>query len=132
MKAVVVGLGYVGLPLATVLATSGADVVGVQRRSARSGWKIDAINRGRSPINGDEPDLGLMVKEAVENGKLSASEDYNHVENADVILITVQTPVDERKKPDLTHLEKACEQIGQRLGKGTPVSLESTVPPGTT
>jgi len=132
VKAVVVGLGYVGLPLATVLATSGADVVGVQRRSARSGWKIDAVNRGRSPINGDEPDMGLMIKEAVEKGKLSASESYDHVEDANVVLITVQTPVDDWKKPVLSHLEDACEQIGQRLRKGTLVSLESTVPPGTT
>jgi UDP-N-acetyl-D-mannosaminuronic acid dehydrogenase len=131
VKAVVVGLGYVGLPLATVLANSGVDVVGVQRRSARSGWKIDAVNKGKSPINGDEPDLGFMVKEAVEKGKLSASESYDQVEKADVVIINVQIPVDDRKKPVLTHLEDACEKIGQRLVKGTLVSLESTVPPGT-
>ena len=133
MKVVVVGLGYVGLPLATVLSTvEGFEVVGVQRRSARSGWKINAINQGNSPINGDEPDLSRMVREASEKGRLSASDDYGHVSGADAVLITVQTPVDERKKPVLSHLEDACEQIGKKITEGTLVSLESTVPPGTT
>lgn len=133
MKIVVIGLGYVGLPLATVLSTvQNYEVTGIQRRSARSGWKINAINHGNSPINGEEPELRLMVREASEKGKLSASDDYGAISGADVVLVTVQTPVDERKKPVLNHLEDACERIGQNISEGTLVSLESTVPPGTT
>lgn len=133
MKVVVVGLGYVGLPLATVLSkVRGIEVVGIQRRSARSGWKIDSINRGKSPIDGDEPEIELLVMEAVETGQLVATDDFEYVGEADAVLITVQTPVDERKKPVLTHLEEACESIGKYLVQDTLVSLESTVPPGTT
>lgn len=133
MNVAVVGLGYVGLPLATVLShVKGVEVVGIQRRSARSGWKIDSINRGKTPINGDEPDLEMMVLEAVESGQLTATNNYGYIGEADAVLVTVQTPVDERKKPILTHLEEACERIGQNLAIDTLVSLESTVPPGTT
>jgi UDP-N-acetyl-D-mannosaminuronic acid dehydrogenase len=65
LNVAVIGLWYVGLPLAAVLAnTDGFEVTGIQRRSARSGWKIDAINRGEAPVNGIEPELGRMVVEA--------------------------------------------------------------------
>ena len=133
MRVAVIGLGYVGLPLAAVLAnTDGFEVTGIQRRSARSGWKIDALNRGEAPVNGIEPELGRMVVEAVEKGSLRASDEFTAVGEADVVAITVQTPIDERKKPVLSHLEDACIEIGARLREGSLVCLESTVPPGTT
>jgi len=133
LKVAVIGLGYVGLPLAAVLAnTDGFEVTGIQRRSARSGWKIDALNRGQAPVNGIEPEVRSLVSEAVKNGTLRATDDFTEVGEAEVVAITVQTPIDERKKPVLSHLEDACIEIGTNLCEGTLVSLESTVPPGTT
>lgn len=133
MKVAVIGLGYIGLPLAALLAnTEGFKVTGIQRRSARSGWKIDAVNRGKAPVNDIEPEVGRMVSEAVNNDTLRASDDFMEVGEADVVAITVQTPIDERKKPVLSHLEDACIDIGTKLRKDTLVCLESTVPPGTT
>ena len=115
MKVAVIGLGYVGLPLAAVLAnTEGFEVTGIQRRSARSGWKIAVLNRGDATVNGIEPEVGRMVSEAVEKGTLRASDNFSEVEEADVVAITVQTPIDERRKPVLSHLE---EESGLKAGK---------------
>ena len=132
MKVAVVGLGYVGVALSVVLAHSGHDVVGVQRRSYRSGWKIDWINKGRSPIKGEEPELAELLLDAVELGKLRAVEDYQEINDSDIVVITVQTPVKENKEPDLIHLVNACKEVGKNLSKGSLVCIESTVPPGTT
>ena len=133
MKVAVIGLGYVGLPLAAVLAnTEGVEVTGIQRRSARSGWKIAALNRGDATVNGIEPEVGRMVSEAVEKGTLRASDNFSEVGEADVVAITVQTPIDERRKPVLSHLEDACIDIGVNMSAGSLICLESTVPPGTT
>lgn len=101
-KIVVVGPGIVGIPMATLLAHVGvregtdtaASVVVVQRPSASSGWKVDAINGGRSPIGGIEPALDRMLAEAVASGRLSASHDYGVARDAEVILICVQTDRD--------------------------------------
>jgi UDP-N-acetyl-D-mannosaminuronate dehydrogenase len=74
----VIGLGYVGLPLAAVLAnTEGFEVTDIQRRSVRSGWKIAVLNRGDATVNGIEPEVGRMVSEAVEKGTLRASDDFS-------------------------------------------------------
>ena len=133
LNVAVIGLGYVGLPLAAVLATTeGFEVTGIQRRSARSGWKIAALNRGDAPVNGIEPDVGRMVSEAVEKGTLRASDDFSEVRKADVVAITVQTPIDKRRKTVLSHLEDACIEIGAHMREGSLICLESTVPPGTT
>ena len=63
MEIVVIGMGYVGIPTAALLAdVDGFNVVGVQRRSKRSGWKIDHLNAGKSPIEGDEPGLAELIE----------------------------------------------------------------------
>ena len=97
-KIAVVGPGIVGMPMAALLAaSSGSDgstpsrVVVVQRRSPSSGWKVDAINAGRSPIGGVEPSLDRIVSETVAKGALSATHDYEAVSDADVVLVCVQT-----------------------------------------
>ncbi len=98
-KIVVVGPGIVGMPMAALLAHAAvrvgsddpAKVMVLQRRSQRSGWKVEAINAGRSPIGGVEPDLDRMVAESVAAGRLSASHDYSLASDADVVLICVQT-----------------------------------------
>lgn len=98
-KIAVVGPGIVGMPMAALLAHAeireGSDrparVLVVQRRSPTSGWKVDAINKGRSPIGGVEPALDSVVAESVRKGLLSASHDYSDLADADVILVCVQT-----------------------------------------
>jgi UDP-N-acetyl-D-mannosaminuronic acid dehydrogenase len=132
LKVAVVGLGYVGVALSVVLAQSGYDVVGIQRRSYRSGWKIDWINKGRSPIRGEEPDLAEFLLQAVKSGKLRAVENPHEINDSEVVIITVQTPIKGDKEPDLIHLIDACREVGKNLSKGSLVCIESTVPPGTT
>jgi UDP-N-acetyl-D-mannosaminuronic acid dehydrogenase len=132
LKASVVGLGYVGIPLAAVLADRGYNVVGVQRRSPRSGWKINWLNKGRSPIKGEEPLLTKLIHKTVRNGKLRVVDDYSEIKDSNIIVITVQTPLNSEKKPDLANLKDVCHKIGEKLSVNALVCLESTVPPGTT
>jgi UDP-N-acetyl-D-mannosaminuronic acid dehydrogenase len=97
-KIAVIGPGTIGMPMAALLATStGTDgsppprVVVLQRPSASSGWKVKAINAGRSPLGGYEPDLERLIAEAVARGTLSATHDPETCADADVILVCVQT-----------------------------------------
>jgi nucleotide sugar dehydrogenase len=97
-KIAVVGPGTVGLPMAALLATAtGCDgfppprVVILQRPSAASGWKVKAINAGRSPLGGNEPELERLIAESVARGTLSATHDPHACADADVILVCVQT-----------------------------------------
>src|SRR5512136_822619 len=101
MKIVVIGMGYVGVPCAALLAdVPGFRVTGVQRRSPRSGWKIDALNAGRCPFEGDEPGLAELIRRvAVEKGTFHVTDDYAVCSEAAAILIDVQTPVDEDHVP---------------------------------
>ena len=131
-KVSVIGLGYVGTPLAAVLADAGFNVIGIQRMSHRSGWKIDWINRGKSPISGNEPWIGELIRVVSESGRLRATDDLGEIANSEIVVITVQTPLNERKEPDFSILIEACEQVGRNITAGTLVCLESTVPPGTT
>ncbi|HHL41545.1 nucleotide sugar dehydrogenase [Candidatus Bathyarchaeota archaeon] len=132
MKVSVVGLGYVGIPLAVVLASKGYKVAGIQRHSPRSWWKISWLNLGKSPIGGEEPMLDELLVDAVESGRLWVCDDYGEIQDSSVVVVTVQTPVTETKEPDLSHLEAACRRVGENLSQGTLVSIESTVPPYTT
>lgn len=133
MELVVVGMGYVGIPVAALFADiPGINVTGIQRRSKRSGWKIDHINAGKSPIGGEEPGLEELIKKVVEKGSLRATGDKTAYEDADAILITVQTPVDENHEPRYESLKQVCEDIGDGMKEGVLVCLESTVAPGTT
>ena len=132
MKVSVVGLGYVGIPLAVVLASKGYRVAGIQRHSPRSWWKISWLNIGKSPIGGEEPMLDELLVDAVESGMLLACDDYGEIQDSSVVAVTVQTPVTEKKEPDLSHLEAACRRVGENLSQGTLVCIESTVPPYTT
>jgi len=101
-KIAVVGPGIVGMPMAAMLAQakikigsdSPAKVVVVQRNSPTSGWKVDAINSGKSVIGGIEPELDKIVSESVAAGLLSASHDYSELSDADVVLICIQTDKD--------------------------------------
>lgn len=132
MKVAVVGMGYVGVPLAAVFAdTPGFDVVGVQRRSERSGWKIELLNKGVSPYE-LEPELGELLSRAVSGGSLHVTDSLDACGDADCVVVTVQVPIDEEKKPMLGNLRQVSTEVGCRVRRGALVSLESTVPPGIT
>jgi len=137
----VIGPGIVGMPMAAMLAHAtiriGTDkpakVVVVQRKSVNSGWKVDAINKGKSVIGGIEPDLDEFVKESVDNGTLSATSDFSELSDADVILVSVQT---DKKgfEPDYGPMFGALEGLGEALskkpeGKVPLVIFESTLAP---
>ena len=133
MNIVVVGMGYVGIPVAALFADQpGFSVTGIQRRSRRSAWKIDCLNEGRSPIGGDEPGLGELISKVVEKGTLRVTDDTEVYRDADAIIIAVQTPVDHNHKPQYESLRRVCEEIGAKMRKGVLISVESTVAPGTT
>lgn len=119
----VIGLGYIGLPTAAVIASRGVEVIGVDV----SQHAVNTINQGKIHIV--EPDLDMLVQSAVTTGKLRAT---TEPEPADVFLIAVPTPFSEDYKPDVSYIEAAVKNIASVLEKGNLVILESTSPVGTT
>jgi len=131
---VVIGMGYVGIPCAALLAdVPGFRVTGVQRRSPRSAWKINCLNAGQSPFGGDEPGMAELIQRVVlEKRTLSVTDDTSVCRDADVILIDVQTPVDHNDTPQYRDLRDATVAAGRHMRPGVLVIIESTVAPGTT
>lgn len=123
----VIGLGYVGLPVACQFAQAGFDVLGIELRRDR----VEMINSGVSPIDGYEPGLSALLAEVIEGGKLRATTDRQELDDRDVVLITVQTPVDHNNIPDYEALRAALQAIGPVINIGTLVIVESTIAPGT-
>jgi UDP-N-acetyl-D-glucosamine dehydrogenase len=121
----ILGLGYVGLPLAVTFALQNVNVLGFEK--SRS--KADKVNNAYNYI-GDIKDEDL--KEVIENGKLSATEDFSRIKECDAVIICVPTPLDKFKKPDMKYIESACREIGRHMKKKTFISLESTTYPTTT
>jgi UDP-N-acetyl-D-glucosamine dehydrogenase len=121
----VIGLGYVGLPLAVEFAQAGFDVVGfdVQPR------KVDQFNSGRSYIK-DVSDA--VFTPLVNSGKLRATTDFSVISELDTIDICVPTPLRKTKDPDMSFVVSATEQIAEHMHPGLLVMLESTTYPGTT
>lgn len=129
----VIGMGYVGIPAAALFAEiDGIKVTGIQRRSQRSGWKIDYLNAGKCPIGGDEPGLPELIEKVVRNNKFKVTDDFSVCQDADAILIDVQTPVDSNHMPKYESLKTVCKQIGPYLKQDVLIVIESTVAPGTT
>ena len=121
----VIGLGYVGLPLATAFARAGFRTLGVDVNQR----KVDSIVAGRSYIP-DVPDDGLVPH--VESGRLTATSDYDVLREADAIFICVPTPYDAQRAPDLSYIQAASYGIRLRMKPGQLVVLQSTTYPGTT
>lgn len=124
----VIGLGYVGLPVACTFAHAGFDVIAVDVREER----VEAINSGRSVIKGEEPGLTELLSGVVASGRLHATTEYLSLAQADAVLIAVQTPVDDQHKPRYVALKAACRSLGPVMKDGVLVIVESTVAPGTT
>lgn len=119
----VIGLGYIGLPTAAILASNGVTVVGVDV----SENTVDAVNRGDVPFV--EPDLAAYVRGAVSPGKLRAT---TSPEPADAFIIAVPTPLTGANEPDLSFIQAAATALAPVLKGDDLVILESTVPPGAT
>lgn len=119
----IIGLGYIGLPTAAVLASRGVNVMGVDVNPEI----VATINEGRIHIV--EPELDVLVHGAVHAGKLRA---YTKPQKAQAFLIAVPTPITPDHRPDMTHVEKASRSIAPVLEKGNLVVLESTSPVGST
>lgn len=121
----VVGLGYVGLPLAVEKAKAGYDVIGFDVQES----KVDEVNQGINYI-GDVVDEEL--KELVANKKLKATTDYSFIEEVDAVAICVPTPLDIYKQPNTSYVESSAHEISDHIHEGMLVVLESTTYPGTT
>jgi UDP-N-acetyl-D-glucosamine dehydrogenase len=121
----IVGLGYVGLPLAVEFAQAGFPVTGIEVHAG----KVDQLNRGESYVQ-DIP--SGVVGTLVENKKLSATTDFSVIRELDTINICVPTPLRKTKDPDMSYIVAACEQIAKYMHSGMLVILESTTYPGTT
>ena len=121
----VVGLGYVGLPLAVEKAKAGFKTIGFDVQEA----KVDMVNAGHNYI-GDVVDDDL--KEIVGKGMLSATNDFSFIRDVDFVAICVPTPLDMYQQPDISYVKSSTESIARYMKKGTMVVLESTTYPGTT
>lgn len=127
-KIVIVGMGYVGIPVAVEFANAGFDVVGVEILK----WKVDWINDCRCPIQGNEPDLAKLLKKVVKNGKLRVAQDFSECRDADAILICTETPFDLKKKePNYSALKSAVNSVAENLEKKSLIVIESTIAPKT-
>jgi UDP-N-acetyl-D-glucosamine dehydrogenase len=125
VKIAVIGLGYVGLPLATVFAESGIEVVGIEAVAERCA----EINAGRSYIQDVSSDV---LRKMVDKGLIHATTDYAATEDCDADIICLPTPLSANREPDLTLVKDATEMLAGHLRRGQLVTLESTTYPGTT
>ena len=121
----VIGLGYVGLPLAASLHTGGLPILGLDVDPS----KIDALGRGENYLKhlGDQ-----MTADLAASDRFEATNDFSRLAEADVILVCLPTPLGKHHEPDLSYVVVAGEQIGQTLREGQLIVLESTTYPGTT
>ena len=121
----VVGLGYVGLPLAVEKAKAGFKTIGFDVQEE----KVKMVNEGHNYI-GDVVNEDL--KELVESGMMKATSDFSFVKDVDFIAICVPTPLDKHQEPDISYVKLSTEAISKHLSRDTMVVLESTTYPGTT
>jgi len=124
-KIAVVGLGYVGLPLAVEFARKGVEVVGIERNPER----VDAVNSGKSYISDI---VGDALENVVKNGKLKAFQDFRNLSDVEATIVCVPTPLTINKAPDVSYIINTSENIVPYLHRGELVVLESTTYPGTT
>lgn len=121
----VLGLGYVGLPLAREFALSGVKVLGFDIDDR----KVKILNSGRSIIKNVPNEV---VRKMLKSGNFTATSDMSQIRKADAVLICVPTPLTENREPDMQYVEGSCRTIAKYLRKGHLISLESTTYPGTT
>jgi len=120
-----VGLGYVGLPLAVEFAKAGYKTIGFDVQDQ----KVNMVNDGNNYI-GDI--VGDALKNVVESGALSATSDFSFIKNVDAVAIAVPTPLDKYQQPDISYVKASTESVAKYMHKGMVIVLESTTYPGTT
>ncbi len=125
IKVGIIGLGYVGLPLAVTFARKGIQVLGFEK----SEKKAELVNLGKNYIRDIEDEV---LSEVVGKKLLSAITDFSRIGECDAVIICVPTPLDRFKKPDMSFIESSCIDIGKNMKSGTFISLESTTYPTTT
>jgi len=122
----IIGLGYVGLPLAVTFAHNGVNVLGFEKKAE----KVQAVNSGENYIADiEDSSLQTIVRKTK---KLSATLDFSRIKECGAVIICVPTPLDIFKKPDMSYIESACKDIAANMKPGTFISLESTTYPTTT
>lgn len=132
----VLGMGYVGIPAAVLFSDAPCfdKVLGFQRNSKSSGYKIDMLNRGESPLKGEEPGLEELIEKVVKAGKFECTPDFSRISELDAVTLAIQTPFANPKdlEPDFSALIDGIRNVGKYLRPGMLVVLESTITPGTT
>src|SRR3990170_186699 len=133
-KVGVIGMGYVGIPAAALFAEKFDLVLGFQRDSPSSGYKIEMLNNGESPLKGEEPGLDELIKKVRNAGRFECTSDFSRISEMDAVTLAIQTPFKDNVslEPDFGALEEGIRQVGRYLKKGMLVVLESTITPGTT
>jgi len=126
-KMAMVGIGYVGLPVALIFAKAGYDVVGFDVDQAR----VDRINAGENPIKGREPGMDDLVKSMAKKKNFIATTDPTKLADRDMILVAVQTPVEGNHEPKYEHLRSALKTIAHHMKRGAQIVIESTIAPTT-
>jgi UDP-N-acetyl-D-glucosamine dehydrogenase len=121
----IIGLGYVGLPLAVAFAEAELHVIGFDK----SQETVDKINKGKNYI---KDIANATLEEVVNNDFFKATTDFSEINHCDALLICVPTPLDRFKKPDMSYIESACVSIGQYMKREVFICLESTTYPSTT
>ncbi len=145
---VVMGVGFVGAVMAGVIADSldrktgqpGKFVIGMQRPSSRSYWKIPYLNRGEAPVEAEDPEVAPLIRRCVlEKKTLTATFTYDALSLADVVVVDVQCDYHKETfgnvrqgHADIAALEDSLKVIGEKIGPECMVLIETTVPPGTT
>ncbi len=128
MKVAVIGLGYVGIPVAALLADAGNKVVGIDIVPE----KVSLLNKGRNPLGSKERDLNRIINRNVSTKKLKATLDYSACRTAKAVIVAVETPInDKTKAPNYKPLRTALRSLGANIRANTLVSIESTLSPGT-
>lgn len=123
-----IGLGYVGLPVACMFAKSGFRTTGLDVIAER----VEKVNQGINPIEGIEPGLADLIETVVGDGNLHCTTDVSELHDADVVIVAVQTPVeDDTHKPRYENLRAALTDLGKVLQDGALVIIESTIAPST-
>lgn len=132
----VIGMGYVGIPAAALFADVPhfEKVYGFQRDSPSSGYKIAMLNKGESPLKGEEPGLEELLQKVTSAGKFACTSDFSKIAELDAVTLSIQTPFLNKEDllPDFSALKEGIKNVGKYLRPGMLVVLESTITPGTT
>ncbi len=132
----VLGMGYVGIPAAALFADvpQYEQVYGFQRDSPSSGYKIAMLNRGESPLKGEEPGLEELLQKVTSAKKFVCTSDFSKIAELDAVTLSIQTPFLNKEDllPDFSALMEGVKNVGLYLRPGMLVVLESTITPGTT